>query len=493
MSFISARFLMLFPIFVILYRFLYGTRMKKLGLLAASCAFYLCASRKLAVVLAAAIIITYAAGLCLERTREHPFLKKASLIVAICCNFSFLVVFKYAAFLLNTANILLGKFSLSLPVDDTFSLALPLGLPYYTFKSAGYLIDVYRGKIDAEHNLIDFALFISFFLELIVGPIDRASNLLPQIKSAGKPSYSDVKNGALLMIWGYFLKMVLADRIGLLVDTVYGDIYRYAGFQVLLAVFGYSIQLYTDFAGCSAIAIGAGEALGFRLPENFRQPYLALSVADFWRRWHMSLTGWFRDYLYIPLGGNRKGTVRKWINVIIVFLASGLWHGAGFHYLIWGGINGVYQCIGGLLQPIRDNLVRVFHIDRETFGHRLYKRFTTFSLVSLAFVFFRAESVHQAFAVLRQLVRSFNVWIFFDLSVYQLGLDQLNVMVLLGALTALFLVDVKHEQGLHLRQALEKQPFWFRLGVYVLAVCTIVVFGIYGTGYDAASFIYGQF
>lgn len=270
-------------------------------------------------------------------------------------------------------------------------------------------MDVYRGKVEAEHNFIDFALFISFFPEMIVGPIDRASNLLVQVKNAAKPSYKNIKNGVLLMIWGYFLKMVLADRIGLLVDTVYGDVYRYTGFQILLAVFGYSIQLYSDFAGCSSIAIGAGETLGFKLPENFKQPYMALSVADFWRRWHISLTSWFREYLYFPLGGNRKGNVRKWINVLTVFLVSGLWHGAGGHYLIWGGINGIYQCIGSMLKPIRDRLIHIFRIDRETFGHRLYKRAATFFLISLAFVFFRADGISQAVTVLRQLVRSFNI------------------------------------------------------------------------------------
>ncbi len=414
--------------------------------------FFIYVSQSLVIILFAVTIVTYAAGLNLPRTKGA--VQKVLLAVSIIFNLSFLLYFKYAAFFLGLCNSVLEKIHVSLQFNDSFSLILPIGISYYTFKSIGYLIDVYREKVEPERNFLDFALFIGFFVELLTGPIDRATNFLPQLKEKKRFEYDKVKNGLLLMLYGYFLKLVIADRIGLLVDTVYTDIYKYAGFQIVIAVVGYALQIYTDFGGCTAIALGAGQMLGYELPNNFLQPYFATSIADFWRRWHISLTSWFRDYLYIPLGGNRKGNFRKWINVMIIFLVSGLWHGAGLHFIFWGGLNGFYQYLGHFFKPLRDGVVKLFHVDRTTFAHQLYKRIFTFVLAAFMWIFFRAESLRMSLTVIKQMFRNFNPWIFVDGSLYEMGLSNLNWFVLLIALAVCFFVDLGHERGQHFREKL---------------------------------------
>lgn len=239
-------------------------------------------------------------------------------------------------------------------------ILLPVGISFYTFQALGYTIDVYRGDTCAEKNFFQYALFVSFFPQLVAGPIERSSHLLQQLATPHKFNSEEAKSGLLLMLWGFFLKIVLADRIAIFVDWVYGDYHTFGGWYLIVATALFAIQIYCDFAGYSIIAMGAAQILGIRLMENFQSPYLAVSVADFWRRWHISLTSWFRDYLYIPLGGSRCSKWRKYMNKMIVFLVSGLWHGAKISFVVWGGLNGLYQIIGEILQPLRDKLVKLF-------------------------------------------------------------------------------------------------------------------------------------
>lgn len=301
--------------------------------------------------------------------------KKFALAVCIVLNLAVLFFFKYNKFFFeNVERVLRIIFHIQF-TRPKFDVLLPVGISFYTFQALGYVIDVYRDDINAEKNFFRYALFVSFFPQLVAGPIERSQNLLTQLAQKHKPNFEQMRDGLLLMLWGFFLKIVLADRIAIFVDTIYGDINKYGGWYLIVATVLFAVQIYCDFAGYSTIATGASEILGIRLMENFNAPYFSQSVSEFWRRWHISLSSWFRDYVYVPLGGNRKGTLRKYVNIMIVFLVSGLWHGAGWSYVAWGGLNGAYQVIGSVLKPLRDKTVAILGLHRDSFAHKMAKTF----------------------------------------------------------------------------------------------------------------------
>ena len=349
------------------------------------------------------------------------------------------------------------------------------------------------GGIYAEKNFFRYALFVSFFPQLVAGPIERSKNLLKQLAKPSKFQLEAAKEGLLLMLWGYFLKIVLADRIAIFVDTVYGDFQTYGGWYLVVATMLFAFQIYCDFYGYSVIATGAAKILGIQLMENFDSPYLSVSVAEFWRRWHISLTSWFKDYLYIPLGGSHKGKLRKYLNKMIVFFASGLWHGAQFSFVAWGGLNGLYQIAGEALEPLRDRMVRLLHLNRSSFGHKLLQMSLTFLLVDFSWIFFRANGFREAFSIIRQIVAVKNPWIFFDESLYQCGLDRKNFQLMLIGLCILLFADFCKKRGICIRKKLMEQDFWFQSVVLVAAVCAVLTFGIWGPVYNEANFIYFQF
>ncbi|MBQ9166038.1 MAG: MBOAT family protein [Oscillospiraceae bacterium] len=378
--------------------------------------------------------------------------------------------------------------------DRQFNLIQPLGISYFTFKSVGYLVDVYRGTCKAERNLIDLAAFVSFFPEILIGPIDRANNLLRQIKTVHPtPAWENIKMGFLMLLGGYFEKMVVADRLGILVNTVYSDLYAYEGFVVLAAAVCYSLQIYFDFAGCTYMALGTGRMLGLSLPENFRQPYLAVSVEDFWRRWHLSLTSWLRSYVYIPLGGNRKGTLRKYFNVMVVFLTSGLWHGAGASFIIWGGLNGIFQIAGTMLRPIKSKIYTFLRMPEDSSLCIWWKRLWTFGWMTIAWVFFRSSGLSQALLVFKKIFSRWNPWVLADGTMYKLGLSQRNVYLLIGCLLIMLAVDLLHERKISLTTWVDVQPYLAKCLIVYVLIFAILIFGIYGSAYNASDFIYLQF
>lgn len=262
--------------------------------------------------------------------------RKLTIAASFTLNLGLLFYFKYINFLMDILNDLFSSIHIRLSVP-AFDIILPVGISFYTFQALGYTMDVYRDEIMAEKHFFQYALFVSFFPQLVAGPIERSKNLLGQLKEEQKFDLETTKEGFLLMLWGFFLKIVITDRIALFVDTVYEDYVTFAGFYLVLATMLFAIQIYCDFYGYSVIAAGAAKILGIHLMENFDAPYFATSITEFWRRWHISLTSWFRDYLYFPLGGGRRGKIRKYFNKMIVFLVSGLWHGADISYMIWGG------------------------------------------------------------------------------------------------------------------------------------------------------------
>lgn len=498
MLFNSFEFLLFFPFVSIVY-FSIPHKIRYLWLLGASYFFYMNWNAKYALLLFGSTFITYVAGIVIGRFQKKEIdevkkvkYKKICVAISFILNLSILAIFKYANFAINNLNMLLEKLHLQMDIPN-WDIVLPVGISFYIFQALSYTVDVYRGEIEPQKNLAKYALFVSFFPQLVAGPIERSKNLLHQLDEVHKFDYRRMTSGILLMIWGYFLKLVISDRIALLVDNVYGNYSTYGGYYLLVASLLFAFQIYCDFAGYSTIAMGVAEVMGFHLMDNFNCPYFSRSVSEFWRRWHISLSSWFKDYLYIPLGGNRRGKIRKYLNLLVVFAVSGLWHGAEWTFVIWGTLNGLYQIVGGELVKIRDKVVKVFKFNRETLSHKIYQTVCTFVLIDFSWIFFRADSISDAFAIFKSMLQGGNLNIIFDGTIFSAGLDQNNFIVLIISLGVLCIVDALKYKGIVVRDVLMKQELWFRWMVYIVAVMSILIFGVWGTSYDATSFIYFQF
>lgn len=498
MLFNSLHFLIFFPVVVGIY-YLIPQKARSYWLLLASYYFYMCWNAKYVVLLLFSTVVTYVSGILLERCgraeeeeKKIRCRKKLYVAASFILNLSILFVFKYLNFGMESLQWIFGQMHIALNVPAV-DLLLPVGISFYTFQALGYTMDVYRGEIYAEKNFFRYALFVSFFPQLVAGPIERSKNLLRQLDKPAKPSFDSFRDGILLMLWGYFMKVVLADRIAVFVDTVYGDFETYTGVYLIVATILFAVQIYCDFSGYSVIAMGAAEILGIRLMENFNAPYLSVSVAEFWRRWHISLSSWFRDYLYIPLGGNRKGKMRKYINLLITFGVSGLWHGADWSYVIWGLLNGVWQIIGDLLKPFKKKAACFLDIREDSLSHKCIRMVATFFLVDLAWVFFRADSAFIALRIIRRMFTAKNHWVWFDGSLFGCGLNRQNFTLMIWGIMLLFVADICKYRGISLRKVVAKQDYWAQCFTVTATVLGILLFGMWGAGYDAANFIYFQF
>ena len=400
----SAHFLLFFPIITLLYFLIpVKSRQLRLGwLLICSYYFYMCWNVSYAFLMLGSTVITYLCGILIGYRRNKA---KYFLVMSLILNLGILFFFKYQGFAAYSITRLIGMAGINWHIP-TVDVLLPVGISFYTFQAVGYTIDVYRGDVEPEKNFVAYAVFVSFFPQLVAGPIERSGNLLHQIHSDHTFNYDRIQSGLWLMLWGFFQKIVIADRLAVIVDIAYNAPEEQSGARLIIATLAFAIQIYCDFASYSNIAIGTGRILGIHLMKNFRQPYFATSIAEFWRRWHISLSTWLRDYIYIPLGGNRKGVSRKYLNLMIVFLISGLWHGASWNFVIWGAIHGLYQIIGGITKPWRDAAWRAIHVDVAGKLSRLVKCSITFLLVNIAWIFFRANSVTQAKVILYQILTS---------------------------------------------------------------------------------------
>ncbi len=492
MVFNSGSFLLFFPIVAYLY-FIFPKRLKNLWLLLASYYFYMSWDAKYGLLLLGCTLITYIASLLIELNQKRGKRKGTGyLVIALFIIFGLLVYYKYMNFLLDSLQGILGYFGVALSVP-AFDIVLPVGISFFTFQAAGYLIDVYRGDIYAEKNFFRYALFVSFFPQLVAGPIERSKNLLKQLDQGHSFDFERVREGIYLMLWGFFMKLVIADRAGILVDQVFNNYQDKPGSAVVLATVLFAFQIYGDFGGYSMIAIGAAKVIGIDLMRNFDSPYYATSSADFWRRWHVSLNTWFRDYLYIPLGGNRHGAFRKNLNLLIVFLVSGLWHGANWTYVVWGGINGLYQIIGNLTKGIRDGVKKALHIREEFFLHRIFQILFTFILTDFAWMFFRVNSMKDAMEILQIVREDFDLPALLGNVKYEWGLNEPNLWVLLGAILLLMLVDGIRYLGVNVKEWILARNWLIRTVTVTVLLLLVLVFGVWGNAYDAQSFIYFQF
>lgn len=494
MLFNSMDFLIFFPIVVFVY-FIIPKKTRYIWLLAASYYFYMCWNVKYAVLIGTSTLITYLSGILLGKFKQ-VLMRKLIVAGSFISNLGILVFFKYFDFIIDNINMVLKQFDITM-IENPFTFLLPVGISFYTFQALSYTVDVYRNVIEPEKNPFRYALFVSFFPQLVAGPIERSKNLLEQVKNVENIkvwNYDRIAKGIIMMVWGMFQKMVIADRISIFVDTVYENLHAVGSVETIFAAVAFSIQIYCDFAAYSTIAIGAAKVMGFELMENFNTPYFATNIKEFWRRWHISLSTWFRDYLYIPLGGNRKGKVRKYFNLMVTFLVSGLWHGAAWNYVIWGGLHGLYQVLAEILQPIKVKLLKITNTKQDVFSYKFGQILFTFSLTTLTWVFFRAKSLSEAMYYFKCLFTKWNPWVFFNEGLYNFGLDRVEVNILFVALIVFFLVElVKYKKNSVISDFVMEQNLWFRWVTVIGLVVAILVYGEYGISFDSNQFIYFQF
>ena len=493
MSFLSGSFLLFFPVVAVVY-FSVPQRFRWIWLLAASYFFYMSWNPWYGLLLAATTAVTYLSGLLLGRARKLEDREKAvrrkkavaAASFAICLGI--LALFKYVHFFGEICADVLSLFGISAgPVK--FDALLPVGISFYTFQALSYTVDVYRGDVEPERHFGKYALFVSFFPQLVSGPIGKSKEMLGQFDEEHRFDYDRARRGLLLMLWGYFEKVAVADRLAVLVDTVYGSPGKYAGAQVALASVFFALEIYCDFAGYSNIAVGAAQVLGFRLNRNFDRPYFSLSIKDFWRRWHITLGSWFWDYLYLPLGGNRCSKARHCWNLFVVFAVCGLWHGASFTFLIWGALHGLYQVFGVLLRPARQKLSAALRFSPDSPAGKLARGLFTFVLVDFAWIFFRAASPADAFLLIGGLMKP---WDLSGGALLNLGLSAPEFAAALIGIAAVLIADVL-SQRLDLRAFLLNRNAAFRWTAYLAAALIILIFGVYGSQYTAEQFIYSQF
>lgn len=393
MTFNSWEFLLFYPIVAILY-FLLPKRMKWPMLLIASYFFYGCYQFSLLPLIVATTLVSWIASHIVYRSKSRA-LRRISLTVTLVVCFGVLFFYKYFDFLAGSVTGIIEYFG-GTPEPIMLNLVLPVGISFYTFQTLSYVIDVYRGEVEPEKNPFFYALFVSFFPQLVAGPIERPGNLIPQLKESHKFTYDNFVKGGKHMLVGFFKKICVADMVSIYVNAIYNSPEDATALGIVIATMLFAVQIYCDFSGYTDIAIGCARIMGIRLMKNFDHPYIATSIKEFWSRWHISLSTWFKDYLYIPLGGNRCKKWRHLMNVFIVFLVSGLWHGAAWTFVIWGAIHGVYQIFGNLTWKTRNKLLSKIGLSERSLGVVAVRRLFTFLLVCFAWIFFRANSISDA-------------------------------------------------------------------------------------------------
>lgn len=490
MLFNSLHFLVFFPVVVGLY---YGLPPRWRGalLLVASYYFYMSWRAEYALLLLATTVLDYYSGYRMSQLPTKQA-RRPYLYLSLASNLGTLFVFKYFNFFRDAAEQLAGALHLPHTAVPAFGLLLPVGVSFYTFQSVGYIIDVYQGRLEGERNFGRFALFVAFFPQLVAGPIERGGHMLPQFRRVHHFDYARIVSGLRLMAWGLFKKVVVADRLALLVNPVFNHPRQHPeGPLLVLATLAFTFQIYGDFSGYTDLARGTARVLGFDFNLNFRQPYQSASVPEFWRRWHISLSSWFRDYVYIPLGGSRVAPARAYGNLLAVFLISGLWHGANWTFLVWGGLHGVYLVLSTWARPARDKLAQFTGLAARPALRRGVGVVVTFALVAYAWIFFRANTLGDALFISRHL---FSGW--GNLHGRQLGTLLLDFSqhyrpeLAMAALAVGLMLVVEYWGSRRSLQAwVAAQAVGVRWSGYVGLTLLILYLGIF----NSTSFIYFQF
>lgn len=469
-----------FPLVTGIYYFL-PYKLRWFWLLSASCYFYMSFIPQYILILAFTITIDYFAGLFIARLSGRK--KKYFLILSILSNIGMLFVFKYFNFFNANFSALATLIHWNYSIKN-LALILPIGLSFHTFQSLSYIVEVYRGKQKAERNFGIFALYVMFYPQLVAGPIERPQNLLHQFREEHRFEIDRFMSGLRLIIWGLFKKVVIADRVSFFANQIFNNLHNYTGAHFLLATFFFTFQIYCDFSGYSDMARGLARTLGFELMVNFNAPYFSKSISEFWRRWHISLSSWFRDYVYIPLGGSRVSNFRWQFNLFLTFLLSGIWHGANWTYVIWGGLNGFYLVFSIWTEKLRSRLTKLLKL-QDTIFQKIYQTVFTFFLIFLSWIFFRAQSLQDAKYILKQIwLNGYNLG---SLRPY-LGQNYYSLLIAFSAIGFLMIVDyfIFNSQ----RFAKLRRTSWpLQVVAYSLAVLVIMLLG----RFTNEQFIYFQF
>ena len=488
MLFNSFQFLLFFPIVTVLY-FLLPHKLRWFHLLVASCVFYMAFIPIYILILFATIIIDYIAGIMIENAEGSK--RKAFLVMSIVANVGVLAFFKYYNFFAANIDALfrLAHTTANIPL---LSIILPIGLSFHTFQAMSYTIEVYRGNQKAERHLGIYSLYVMFYPQLVAGPIERPQNLLHQFREHHKLEYDNVAIGLRLMLWGMIKKVVIADRLYEVTDPVFNHPHEYSGIALAIAAVFFAFQIFCDFSGYSDIAIGAARVMGFKLMTNFNKPYHARSISEFWKRWHISLSTWFKDYLYISLGGNRVTIPRMYFNLFFVFLVSGFWHGANWTFIIWGILHGFYSIFALLTKNSRKKMADSTGVGKVYWLNNMLDVSITFVLVTFAWIFFRANNIHDALFIVKKLggipgevakVAATKKIAFLNLP----GL--LNTLLpcfgLIVFLELAHIIQVKY----NLPDTFSKKPALFRWTLYYAGLTALVYLGVY----EHHQFIYFQF
>lgn len=481
MLFNSLEYMLFLPLVAALY-FLLKPRFRWIMLLIASYWFYMSWKAEYAILILFCTAINYLSTLLLARMKSRK-LRGLLLAADLILSFGVLFVYKYLGFATQNINLLIEKTNLAFRIPQ-FDLLLPVGISFFTFQTLSYTIDVYNGRIKPEKNFGMLALFVSFFPQLVAGPIERSESLLPQFRVVHRFNIARATNGLRIILWGLFKKIVVADRLSLIVDKVYNDITHFGAWAYIIATLAFAVQIYCDFSGYSDIAVGTAKILGYDLMQNFKRPYFSKSTGEFWRRWHISLSTWFRDYVYIPLGGNRVGKARYYFNNLITFVLSGLWHGANWTFVLWGLLNGIYVALGRATRGVREKFVSFTGLEKAPKLHRFTRVLITFSLVCLSWVLFRANSLGDAVYILKHMIPAgISADMFSGLgSRLDLAAAALGVFVLLFA-------EYSGRGETRLKRLFDRS-IAIRFLSYLFLIVLILTFGV--TGHELA-FIYFQF
>ena len=478
MLFNSLQFAVFLPIVFLLY-WMIPTKYRWIVLLLSSVYFYMSFNAKTIFLILMTTLISYASALMMSKQQDTK--KKKMILIGttfVCLGVLFL--FKYLNFFFDTLTALFSI--VSIPIHPmTVTLMLPVGISFYTFQTLSYVMDVYHGKIEPERHFGVYAAYISFFPAISSGPIERAANLIPQIKHGNPFNYTESTYGLKLMAWGFFKKLVIADNLAVYVDLVYDHIFNYSGFALVLATLFFTVQIYCDFSGYSDIAKGVAHLFGIRLTQNFKSPYFSCSIKEFWSRWHISLSTWFKDYVYIPLGGNRCSKVRQAMNLLVTFLVSGAWHGASWTYILWGTIHGVGQVI--------ENHLHLRPKQQLNKVQSLVRFMLTMSFVVLTWIFFRARSLNEVIYLLTHFYHGISSPLGYLLG----GLQSIGLSVEVLLRMTLFVVILFVYDYASLKcdviEKISAKPFWIRYPIYYLIVMAVLFFHAVGE----VSFVYFQF
>ena len=488
MLFNSLQFVVFFPIVIILY-FIIPHNKRWILLLIASYYFYMCWKVDYIILIMISTLIDYVCSNKMSKINEKPKRKKW-LLISIFSNLGILFGFKYFNFFSQNIQTLFDNYNIFFEMPF-FNVLLPVGISFYTFQTLSYTIDVYNNKTTAQKHLGVFAVYVSFFPQLVAGPIERSNHLLPQFFKKHDFNYLRVKAGFQKMLWGFFKKIVIADNLAILVDGVYNNVDNYSGLTLIVATIFFTFQIYCDFSGYSDIAIGTAKVMGFELRENFKRPYFSKSIREFWQRWHITLSTWFRDYVYIPLGGNRTVKWKWYYNLIITFLVSGLWHGANWTFVIWGALHGSFLIFAIIFAQPKEK-INQFIKNRNIFLNKIFDVSITFILVAFAWIFFRSNNINDAIYVISNL--NFNVTGLLNLDELSmqfrgLGLFKEDIIKCMFLILMLCLYST-YERSEDVWKKLQKKPRWIRWSIYYILVYGILFVAPHS---NVNNFIYFQF